>query len=82
MAVRIGMHRVRLDVALVLVERVEDVDALIGAARDEAAEQGYVQVGHVVEGNSAETAVTYVTLGEEVSFVRVPLRAVGRDALT
>ena len=30
----IGMHRVGLDVALVLVEGVQDVRALVGAARD------------------------------------------------
>jgi len=44
----IGMHRVGLDVALVLIERVEDVHPFVGAARDEVVEQGDVQVGDVV----------------------------------
>ena len=38
----IGMHRVGLDAAPVLVERVQNVCALVRAAGDEVAEQGYV----------------------------------------
>jgi len=69
----IGVHRVRLDVAFVLIERVEDVRAFVGATRDEVAEQGDVQVGNMVVSDTAKTAITYMTLGQKVPLVGVPL---------
>ena len=77
----ICMHGIRLDVAGVLVERVEDVGALIGAARDEVVEQGDVQVGEVIVANPTEAPIADVVLGQQVALVEIPLGPVGRDAL-
>jgi hypothetical protein len=81
LAMGIGMYGVGLDVALVLVERVEDVDPFVSTARDEAAEQSHIEVGHVVVRDTAKTAIAYVALGEEVPFVGVPLGPVGGNVL-
>jgi len=56
LAMGIGMDGVRLNVAFVLIERVQDVHALVGTARNEAAEQGDVQVRDVVVGDAAKAA--------------------------
>lgn len=77
MAVGIGMHRVGLDVAGVLVERIEDVGTFVGAARDEVVEQGDVQIGEVVVADPAEAPVADVVLGQQVALVEIPLGPVG-----
>ena len=77
----IGVHRVGLDVALVLIERVEDVRAFIGATWDEVAEQGDVKVGNVVVADPAKTAIADVVFRKQVPFVQVPFGSVCRDVL-
>ena len=81
LAMSIGVHRVGLDVAFVLIEQVEDVRAFIGATWDEVAEQGDVQVGNVVVADSAKTAIADVVLRKQVPFVQVPFGPVSRDVL-
>jgi len=63
--------------ALVLVERVQDVDAFVGATRDEVAEQSDIQVGDVVVADATKAAIADVVLGERVPLVQIPLGAVG-----
>ncbi len=51
------MNGCRLDLRRVLEQSFEDVHGFPDAARDEVAEQGDVQVGDMVVGDSAKTSV-------------------------
>lgn len=72
---------VRPDVRFVGHQPVEDVDALIGAAPNEMAEQRDELVGHMVVADAAAPAIADMVLGQQVLLVKVPLGAVGRRVL-
>jgi hypothetical protein len=79
-ALRVGVHRGRLEPGLLLEQPVDDVDGLPHPAGDEPGEQGDVGVGDVVVRDPARPAVANRGLGEEVIDERVDLRAVGGHA--
>jgi hypothetical protein len=81
LSLRIGVENVRLDVAFILEQPVEDVDRLPNAAGDEVAEERDVGIGDVVIADAAIASVADMVLGEQVLFVQVPACAVGRSVL-
>ena len=72
---------VRLDIALVLEQPIQDIDGLPDAAWNEMAEEGDVVVGHMVVADAAIAAVANMVLGDEVLLVQIPARSIGRGVL-
>jgi len=75
--VGVGMHRGWLQQRAVLGHEVEDGVALVGAAGQEAREQGDVGIGHEIVADAAIAAVADVVGGFQAFGMHVPLHAVG-----
>jgi len=79
LALGISMNGCRLDLRCVLEQSFDDVDSFPDAARDEAAEQGYVGVRHTVVGSSTVRPITYRILSQEAVLGQVVFSAIGRS---
>lgn len=71
------MEDVRLDIALVFEQAIQDIDGLPDAARNEVAEESDVGVGDMVVTDAAIAAIADMVFRDEVLFVKVPTRPVG-----
>ncbi|MCY1176778.1 hypothetical protein D9M73_170620 [compost metagenome] len=65
----VPVNRVRPDVRFIGHQPVEDVDALIGTAGNEMAEQRDELVRHMVVADAAVAAITNMVLGQEVLLI-------------
>ena len=77
MGLRITVQGIRLDIAPILKQSVEDVHRLVNAAGDEMTEQRDISVRDVVVTDAAVTAIADVVLAEQVLLVEIPLGAIG-----
>ena len=82
MALRIRMHRGRLDLGGVLEQALQDVDGLPNPARDEVAEQVDVAVRDVVVGDPTVAAVANRILGQQAVLGQLVLGPVRRGRAT
>src|SRR5271163_3635468 len=68
LALRIGMERVRLNLGLVLHQRVQDMDRFPDTAGNEAGEQRDIAIGDVVVGDAAVAAISNMPRTHEIVF--------------
>jgi len=77
----VGMERVRLNFTLVFEQAIKNVDGFPDATWDEVAEQRDVAIGDVIVADAAVPSVADVVLGQQILFIQIPFRTVGRSAL-
>jgi len=77
----VGMNNVRLNVAFVLHQAVENIDRLSNAAGNKVRKQRDVFCADDKVRDPSVTAVTNVILREQILFIQVPFRSVRRGPL-